>query len=180
MSLPFTFTTDPHAGHGLCPDGLCPDKNIHWMRSCPMARRDGQAFGGNNSASGMQRRALTVIELIVALALLSVAMLTASKMLAQLIQNGKALSSNDQALQMLVNFRELIGTWPVDRITPENIQQLSSPKNAVASENPYRLDANIVECQEPIVGKQVTLQISWQSSVGEPRQSTLAFWVPKS
>ncbi len=127
-----------------------------------------------------RRRATSTMEMVVAIALLAATATMVGKFVHQV-----KLGLRDRELSArfdweLMNAHERIGSWPLERITLEEIQQISLPKALTEHVANARLTASIQKIEKPLPATQITLAIECERYGQTIQPSVLTFWVPSS
>ena len=78
----------------------------------------------------------------------------------------------------LMNARERIGSWPAEKITLEQIQQIPLSDSLTARANNVHLTAAIRNVEKPLPATQITLAIECDLNGQTVQPSILTFWVP--
>jgi len=117
------------------------------------------------------------MEVLVAIALLA----AATTMVGAFVHQVKA-GLRDRELSTrcdweLMNARERIGSWPVEQITQQQIQQISISESLTASIANAHLSAAIQKIENPVPAIQVTLAIEGELNDQTIQPSVLTFWV---
>lgn len=124
----------------------------------------------------LRRNGITTTETIVATAMLGIAVVTVGRFSATV---GQGLRDRELSARIgweLVNLRETVGSWPLEKISSSSIE--SEPANIVSGliENP-RWDAKVVEVVKPAKAKRVTVKFVCKYRGQTAAPSELTFWV---
>ena len=133
---------------------------------------------------------MTLIETMVSSILLTTALGLVVQYRAQSMNVLHNLETQARALRAITSLREQIGAWEYSRVTAEAIRAIPMYEELVESHAHTRWVANVVEVDEPIVGKRVTLGVEWftlkeASADGTHQEAptqtsqTLEFWLMK-
>lgn len=128
--------------------------------------------------SNANRSAVTSMETLVAIIVLSVAAIGVSRFVAA-VHSGL----RDQELRQRIgweieNARELIGSWEAEEITEDRIEQLPFSNGLAESLSEVRWVSRVNRVEEPIPASRVTLAIECQHQGQIAKPQELTFWVP--
>ena len=149
-----------------------------WRRRwLPVKRIHGQNPIKNLHSAASLRIATSTMEVVVAIALLA----AATTMVGGFVHQVKA-GLRDRELSTrcdweLMNARERIGSWPVEQITLQQIQQISLSESLTAHIANAHLSAAIQQIKKPVPAIQVTLAIEGELNEQTIQPSVLTFWV---
>ncbi len=130
-------------------------------------------------ASSPVRRATTIMETLVATAILTTAMIGVGRFRSSTTQGLHDQELNARLSWELSNARERIGAWPVEEITTEHIESLpfSVALKDLIEEPAWR--ASVAPIDDPIEGLQVTLKLQCKLYEQTVQPKQLTFWVAK-
>lgn len=126
------------------------------------------------------RRASVTTEAVVSIIILAAATAVVSRFAATFQAGLKERKLAAQIGVEIVNTRELIGTWSLERVTSKNIAEL--PVGASLSDRleNARWEATIVDIDKPLSLRQVTLQLRCDYKGQRAAPESLTFWVSKA
>lgn len=132
-----------------------------------------------NRLVGRSRRATTSLETVVAIALLGVAVSALGNMLGR-IQHGL----NDRELATRVsweidNARERIGSWAVDQITPDRIEELPISEALQDRVENLKWQSEVTPITDPIQGVRVRIDLTFDYRGQAVAPNGRTFWVSK-
>ncbi len=132
------------------------------------------------SLRACQRRATTTMEVLVAIALLAVAITLVGGFVHQVKIGLRDRELSTRFDWELMNARELIGSWPLEQITLERIQQISLSESLTNQATNPHLAASIQKIENPRPATQITLAIECELNGQTIQPSILTFWVPST
>jgi len=145
----------------------CPKRGRSSLSERPLRRRRIQAT----------RRASITTEAVVSIIVLAAATAVVSRFAAT-FQAG--LKERELAAQIgveIVNTRELIGTWSLERITSENIAELPVGTSLSDRLENVRWEAAVVDIDKPLPLRQLTLLLLCDYRGQRAALESLTFWV---
>ena len=149
-----------------------------WRRRwLPVKRIHGQNPIKNLHSAASLRIATSTMEVVVAIALLA----AATTMVGGFVHQVKA-GLRDRELSTrcdweLMNARERIGSWPVEQITLQQIQQIPLSESLTAHIANAHLSASIQKIERPQSATQITIAIEGELNEQTIQPSVLTFWV---
>ena len=124
-----------------------------------------------------QQRGAILVEVGVALVVLSVAMILVAQMLAALGTQRRVAEQNALAQQEAANLMERLFATPWAELTQQAASQLNLSERCGPRLPGASLTAKVVPSDGPPAGKQLTIEIAWRGSQGAPARSVrLAAW----
>ncbi len=135
------------------------------------------------------RPGMTLLECMVAMILLSSAFAIVLRFQSKTLVVHLEQCTQAKIFQAIVSARERIGAWNLEEITVESIQSMPMNEELLVDNEQPRWVASVVDVEEPIQGKKVTIGIQFNRQTpvvtqAPPVQSPLAaihkleFWVP--
>jgi len=122
------------------------------------------------------RRALSVLELLVAMVLLATLLAVSLQLIAALAQQRRALDRRQQALREAANCMERIAARPWDELTPERLTATRLSPEAQQSLPGAALAIDVVPAADP-EGKRIVVSVAWQEGDAQPERSVrLVAW----
>lgn len=134
----------------------------------------------NYSSATVQRSATSVMEVVVAIALLAAATTMVGGFVHQVKQGLRDRELSARCDWELINARERIGSWPVEQITTEQIQQIPISKPLSDRVVDAHWSSTIQPIEKPRPALQVTLALEFQRNGQTTQPSVVTFWVPLS
>ena len=125
------------------------------------------------------RRATTIMEPLVATAILTTAMIGVGRFRASTAQGLHDQELNARMSWELVNVRERIGAWPLEEITVQRIESLPFSSALTNQLEELRWRATVAPIDDPIAGLQVTLRLQCKLYEQTVQPKQLTFWVAK-
>lgn len=124
------------------------------------------------------RMAVTSMETLVAIIVLSIAAMAVSQFVVTVHSGLQDQELSQRIGWEIENARELIGSWPVEKITQERIEQLPFANGLSENLVQARWVARVKQVEEPMPATRVTLGIEcqYQGQVAMPQEMT--FWIP--
>lgn len=125
----------------------------------------------------LSRRASITTEAVMSIIILAAATAVVSRFAATFYSG---LNDRQLAAQVGVeisNARELIGSWPLRKVTEENIAALQVEGLLSERLENARWEAEIVDIEEPLPLRQVTLNLVCEYEGQQATPETLTFWV---
>ena len=124
-----------------------------------------------------QQRGAILVEVGVALVVLSVAMILVAQLLAALGTQHRRAEQNALARQEAANLMERLFATPWAELSPQAAAQLTLSEQCGLRLPDARLTARVVSSDGPPDGKQLTIEIAWTVRQGEhPRGVRLTAW----
>jgi hypothetical protein len=112
------------------------------------------------------RRAISLLEVVVAAAMLAVLMTIAAQMLQAVGQQQRATQRRALALQTVHALAEQFSNMPWDQLTAEAADEVNVPIVAQAHLPGAKLSVTIQEEQQPIAAKRVMVALAWNGPSG--------------
>jgi len=112
------------------------------------------------------RRAVTVLELTVAVAVLAILMATAMRMVRVVSNQQRASERRTIALQTVQAISEQVANIPWGQLRAESVEQITVPEPVVPHLPGAKLAIAVNEETEP-AAKRVVVEITWKSRGGE-------------
>jgi hypothetical protein len=134
----------------------------------------------NRPSAAFLRNAISTMEVVVAIALLAAATTLVGGFVHQVKAGLRDRELSTRCEWELLNARERIGSWPVEQITLQQIQQMPISESLAAQVASARLSAAIQKIEKPVPATQVTLAIECELDGQTVQPSVLTFWVPAS
>ena len=126
----------------------------------------------------VSRRAMTLLEVTVAAALLAVLLTTSAQLLRALKGQQRAAERRAVALQTVQALSERINNMPWDEVTPEAVRGVEIPSEIAPHLPGAELVVAVVDEQEPIAAKRISMELKWNGPGGQPaRPARLTTWV---
>lgn len=123
------------------------------------------------------RRGLTLLEVCVALVVLTAAMTALAQLVAA---NGRQRRTNDQrlaALQEVANEAERLATLPWNELTPEKLTSWQPSPELTAVLPAAQCVVQMSEDTDPPRARRITLSVAWTNAVGQGVAPVeLTFW----
>jgi hypothetical protein len=126
------------------------------------------------------RTATSTMEVFVAISLLIAASALVGAFVHQVQSGLRDRELSTRCDWELMNAREQIGSWPPERISVEQIQQMPLSDSLSTQLAKAYLTASIQNIEKPMPAKQVTLAIECDLHGQIVQPSILTFWVPSS
>ncbi len=126
------------------------------------------------------RAATSTLEVVIAVGLLAAAAWSVGQFVHQVHTGLKERELSTRCDLELMNARERIGSWPVERLTLDQIQQLPLSESLRNQMTDAHLTATIQPIEAPRPATQVTLAIECNHKGQTIQPSVLTFWVPVS
>ncbi len=131
---------------------------------------------------------MTLVETMISSIMLTTALGFIVQYRAQSMSVLHKLETQAKALRAITSLREQIGAWEYSHVTAEAIRSLPMYEELVESHSRTQWVANVVEVDEPMVCKRVTLGVEWFASKDTSKDGTnqvtpmqtsqqLEFWV---
>jgi prepilin-type N-terminal cleavage/methylation domain-containing protein len=114
------------------------------------------------------RAGFTLVEVIAATAMLAVLLVSTAHVLRVIGTQQIAADRRNLALQSLQNIAEQVGNVPWEELTPEAAGKLTVPDSVKAYLPDAILAAKVTDVQEPVAGKRVSLELTWNAPNGQP------------
>jgi hypothetical protein len=124
----------------------------------------------------LQRRALTVVEVSLAFALLAIVLATSVRMASVVADHSRAGERRDVALQAAQAVSEQVGNIPWDQLTLDAVNQVPIPAPLAERLPNAKLAIKLADETDP-VAKRVQVEISWNSPTGKSSSVRLTSWV---
>jgi hypothetical protein len=126
------------------------------------------------------RTAATTVEMLVAISLLVFAVTAMGRFVVQVNHGLRDRELSARIDLELMNARERIGSWPIERITSSEIGQLRVSEPLANGLADARFVAAVAEIDQPVRATQVTLalQCTLNSQLAQP--AVLTFWVTRN
>ena len=134
----------------------------------------------NGSSGSRQRSATSVMEVVVAIALLAAASAMLGGFVHQVKQGLRERELSVRCDWELTNARERIGSWPVDQLTTERIQQIPISESLSESVSDAHFSAAIQRIEKPGPAMQITLALECERYGQTIQPSVVTFWVALS
>jgi prepilin-type N-terminal cleavage/methylation domain-containing protein len=132
----------------------------------------------NESFPLTRRSAFSLLEVIVAAAILAVILTVAARMLNALGNQQQASQRRALALQTVQALAEQLGNLPWDELTPEAANRTNVPAVSQTHLPGAKLSIAVHEEQEPLSAKRVTVALTWNGPNGQPSGPVrLTTWV---
>jgi type II secretory pathway pseudopilin PulG len=126
----------------------------------------------------VQRRAMTLLEIAVALGLLGMLMSVSVQMLRVMGERQRAAERRGAATQTVQALTEQLSNMPWEHLTAQAADAVEIPAAMSARLPGSRLSVAVIEESEPIVAKRVTVELRWNGPRGQPaRPMRLTTWV---
>ena len=113
-----------------------------------------------------RRRGLTVLEVTLALLVLTVAITGLAQLLATAAAHRRTSDQRRLALQEVANQAERIALWPYDELTAEKLEGLAPSDDLLAATPAAVLTATVTDEAGPPASKRVRLEVHWTNSAG--------------
>jgi len=137
-----------------------------------------------------KRRGMTLLECMVAMIMLSTSFALVLQFQSRTLEAHYAQSTQTKVILAIVSARERIGAWNLDEITADSIQSMPINEELISDDEHPQWVASVVEVEEPIKGKKVSIGIQLERHQVGPKQSPsslspresiykLEFWVPQ-
>ncbi len=126
------------------------------------------------------RGATTLMETIVSIGVLGTAIALVGNFAVQMNKGLKVRELQCRIAWELTNTREQIGNWPIERITPSNIEELATTESLAKLISDAKWTATVINGQENGLGpdcRQVTLALMGNLDGQRIAPATLTFWV---
>jgi hypothetical protein len=121
---------------------------------------------------------MTLLEVTVAAALLAALMTTSVQLLRALKGQQRAAERRAVALQTVQTLSEGINNMLWDEITPEAVKRVGIPSEIAPYLPGAELVIAVVDEQEPIAAKRISMELKWNGPGGQPaRPAQLTTWV---
>jgi hypothetical protein len=122
------------------------------------------------------RRALTIIEVTLAFAILAI-MLAASLRMVRVVTDQQRIGQRRElALQAAQAVSEQIGNIPWEQLTPAAVNQVAIPASLAEQLPNATLSTSIADENDP-TSRRVLVEIRWQSDDSRPSSVRLTSWV---
>ncbi len=124
-----------------------------------------------------RRAAFTVLEVTIAIVLLSAAVVAVAQFVATVNQGLRDRGLVRQMGWEIENLREKISSWPLADITAENISAVPCPPSLTSQLDEARWEADVQSIEVPLQATQITLRLkcTLNGQVAAPEQ--LTFWI---
>jgi hypothetical protein len=122
------------------------------------------------------RRALTIVEVALAFAILALVMAASLRMIHVVTDQQRAGHRRDFALQAAQAISEQIGNIPWNQLTPEALNQIEIPTFLAERLPNAQVSAELADETNP-TAKRVTVAIRWRAGDAPPTTVRLTSWV---
>lgn len=123
------------------------------------------------------RNAVTIIEMLVATSLLVFAVSALGQFVSHINSGLRDRELSARIGWELLSARERIGTWPIERVTVEQIEQLPISAALANRLDEAKFTANVVQLDAPLNATQVALALECNFGGQKAQPSVLTFWV---
>ena len=131
----------------------------------------------NKRCCGKRCNGTSTLEVVIAFSLLVVAVTFVGRFVSQVRVGLKDRELSARTEWELRNARERIGSWPVEQITRERIEQLPLSKSLSDRFESAGFVAQVQHIDQPIVAEQVTLAIAGTRDGQKIEPAVVTFWV---
>ena len=120
-----------------------------------------------SALSGECRRGMTLTECVVALGVLSIAMVAVVQLLGTMASQRRAAEQRRVALQELANQAESLAAAPWEELDPATLTRWQASPELAAALPTASCRIEIKEIDEELLTRQVRLQVDWKNSSGQ-------------
>jgi len=113
------------------------------------------------------RRAMTVVETIVAAAMLTGMLAVCLQMLGAVAARHRTTETRQLAIREAANLMERISAIPWDELSPETVDRVELSESASRRLTGAELTVDVAESTDPIEQRRITLSIRWKDRSGE-------------
>jgi hypothetical protein len=124
-----------------------------------------------------QRYAISVLEVTLALMVLTVAVTALAQLLTTAAAHRRSSEQRRIALQEVANQAERIALWAWDEVTAEKLAALQPTESLLAALPAAKLQATLAEEAGPPASRRVRIEVHWANSAGiEVEPAGLTIW----
>lgn len=123
------------------------------------------------------RRGILLLEITVAVAMLASLLIIVNKMMVQLHQQTAAIDRERLAQQTVENLLEELTSKNWSSVNVSDIDTLSIPESTRQRLSNATIEGDIVERDDPVASKRVTLRLRWFGESNVARTLSLTAWV---
>ncbi len=120
------------------------------------------------SPRGRGRRGMTIIEVVVAASVLAVLLASSVQVLSTLSKHQRAAERRVLAIETTQAMIEQLSNRRWDDLTPQLADELTVPQRVRPFLPGAKIKATVVDEQEPVEAKRITVQLTWNSLGGQP------------
>jgi type II secretory pathway pseudopilin PulG len=114
------------------------------------------------------RNGITLVEIVAAVSVLAVLLATSVQMLSALSQRGRAAERRTLANETAQAMVEQLASMRWDDLTPQAAERLAVPDQVQPFLPGAKLEAVVVDEQEPVAAKRIFVKLTWTSPGGQP------------
>ncbi len=119
------------------------------------------------------------MEMLVAVSLLAFAVTAMGQFVSQVNSGLRDRELSARLGWEIMNARELIGTWPIEDITVEQIEKLLVSEPLAKSLTDAKFKALVVPVDEPLAAIRVTLALECKLAGQLAQPAVLTFWIAR-
>jgi hypothetical protein len=131
-----------------------------------------------HSARYWLRSGTSVTEIIIATVLLSTAAAGVTRFISHAGTGLQGLEQRHAMMRELENARAIIGSWPIDEVTAEKIEQIPFSASVQPASSTIQWQAQVKRIDVPLAALQITLAIQTVRQQQSSIPVKLTFWLP--
>lgn len=124
-----------------------------------------------------RRAAFSITELVIAIILLSGAVVAVGQFVVQVKQGLRDRALSRQIGWEIENVREQISSWPLDDVTAARIAAVECSPALQAELDEVRWEAEVLPLETPVRATQVTLRLQCTLNEQRAEPASLTFWI---